>query len=382
MKQQRIDTMTSRQKLRPRREPYWYKFTTGAYIGYRRTATGGTWLGRYRPTNGNYVFNTFGDLLDLKPADHFAGALDQAKQWITSIGVVSEHAYTVSVAIDDYIDHLHVQKGEKAAHHAKLRLKKNVPENLQRLKLSQLTYKMLLDWQVGLTCRDQGADKLRQSKSTANRVRATFITVLNLAYKKNIIASDAAWRNLKMFPNVSACRDVYLTDAQINRMFDNCKGQFRLLLKSALLTGARYGGLTGVKVSDFNASEGTLRIGGKTGVYMCYLSDRAITHFKTLSKNKLPSARLHTKNNGSHWKSGNQCKNMDTLKRKAKLPAKTVFYTLRHTHISKALLAGINIKVVADNCGTSIYMIEKHYAKFLKSDRRAMFNTANIGDLI
>lgn len=378
MKQQRIDTMTSRQKLRPKSEPYWYKFTTGAYIGYRRTATGGTWVARYRPTSGKYVFCTFGDLLSIKPVDHFASALNEAKNWITSIGIVSEHSYTVQLAINDYVEHLLLQRGKKAAHGAQLQLSKHIPDNLKRLKLSQVTYKMLLDWQAGLTCQDQGAEKLRSSKSSANRIRATFVTVLNLAYKKNIVTSDAAWRNLKMFPGVSACRDVYLTDAQIDRMFKNAKGQFSVLLKSALLTGARYGGLADCRVSDFNAREGTLRIGGKTGLYTCYLSDHAIEHFKTLSIDKLPNARLHIKNNGTRWKAGDQWKMMNTLKVTAKLPAKTVFYTLRHTHISKALLAGINIQVVAENCGTSIYMIEKHYAKFLKSDRRAMFNSANI----
>ena len=31
-------------------------------------------------------------------------------------------------------------------------------------------------------------------------------------------------------------------------------------------------------------------------------------------------------------------------------------------------------QVVAENCGTSLRMIEKHYGKFPKADRRAMFN--------
>jgi hypothetical protein len=32
-------------------------------------------------------------------------------------------------------------------------------------------------------------------------------------------------------------------------------------------------------------------------------------------------------------------------------------------------------QVVAENCGTSMRMIESHSGKFLKADRRAMFNT-------
>src|SRR5207249_8035097 len=37
------------------------------------------------------------------------------------------------------------------------------------------------------------------------------------------------------------------------------------------------------------------------------------------------------------------------------------FYTTRHTFISDALSHGLNIKWVAEYCGTSVAMIEKHY---------------------
>jgi integrase len=59
---------------------------------------------------------------------------------------------------------------------------------------------------------------------------------------------------------------------------------------------------------------------------------------------------------------------------KAKLPPETVFYSLRHYYISKALLAGVQAQVVAENCGTSLAMIEKHYGKFLRADRKAMLD--------
>lgn len=62
--------------------------------------------------------------------------------------------------------------------------------------------------------------------------------------------------------------------------------------------------------------------------------------------------------------------------KQAELPEESNFYTLRHTYISMALKNGMNIKVLADSCGTSIRMIEKHYAKFLNEDRRKMFNQA------
>jgi len=63
---------------------------------------------------------------------------------------------------------------------------------------------------------------------------------------------------------------------------------------------------------------------------------------------------------------------------KADLPKGSVFYCLRHYHISKALLAGVPTQIIAENCGTSVKMIEQHYGKFMNSDRLQMLNKINI----
>ena len=44
------------------------------------------------------------------------------------------------------------------------------------------------------------------------------------------------------------------------------------------------------------------------------------------------------------------------------------FYAIRHTYISVALSAGVNIKWLAEECGTSVAMIEKHYGRYIKDD--------------
>ena len=41
------------------------------------------------------------------------------------------------------------------------------------------------------------------------------------------------------------------------------------------------------------------------------------------------------------------------------------FYATRHTFISIALTGGVNLKSLADYCGTSVAMIEKNYRRFL-----------------
>ncbi len=44
------------------------------------------------------------------------------------------------------------------------------------------------------------------------------------------------------------------------------------------------------------------------------------------------------------------------------------FYATRHTYISVALSAGVNIKWLDEQCGTSVAMIEKHYGRYIRDD--------------
>lgn len=50
---------------------------------------------------------------------------------------------------------------------------------------------------------------------------------------------------------------------------------------------------------------------------------------------------------------------------------KRKFYATRHTFISIGLTAGVNIKWLAEQCGNSVAMIEKHYGRFLAGEAEA-----------
>ena len=46
------------------------------------------------------------------------------------------------------------------------------------------------------------------------------------------------------------------------------------------------------------------------------------------------------------------------------------FYATRHTFLSVALSKGLNIKFLAEYCGTSVQMIEKHYGRYITNDAK------------
>ena len=130
-----------------------------------------------------------------------------------------------------------------------------------------------------------------------------------------------------------------------------------------------------LRCRDFDAATATLEVtGGKTGGRVVYLSEEAAGFFAELAKGRPDDALLLPKREGGQWGKNHHQKMMVKAVESAALDPDTVFYSLRHTHISLALKAGVHIQVLAENCGTSVRMIERHYGKFLRRDRSAMFD--------
>lgn len=373
----RIDTKTARQALPARREPYWHKLADRQHIGYRKRADGGgNWVARLTlPRTGKRVYQAIGDDI----AVDFNAAVKTAQAYFDDATTKTDQGaqlrYTVQQAIDDYVAHLRIHNSEATANQTEGRLTRHTPQKLRDTQVADLTTATLKKWRDGRVKVSEDAEAIRKSKDTANRILSMLKAALNLAFKSGIVASDTSWRRLESFKGVGASRTLFLTEAQVRRLESNATGGLRDLIKAGVLTGARRGELFPLRVRDFDAADGTLLIhSGKTGARTVYLSDTAVNFFKGLAKSKLPEAYLFTKDDGKPWPEDDLQRPFKATARAAKLPKETTFYSLRHYHISRALLAGVQAQVVAENCGTSLRMLEKHYAKFMKSDRRAMFN--------
>ena len=56
-----LDSKTKRDKLAPRREPYWSPLQKGAAVGFRKLETGdGTWIARWRDDEGKQKYRALG----------------------------------------------------------------------------------------------------------------------------------------------------------------------------------------------------------------------------------------------------------------------------------------------------------------------------------
>jgi hypothetical protein len=83
----KIDTVTARNKLKVRREPYWERISKGFHIGFRKMSdnSSGTWLLRHVGTNGREVEHSLGTLDDCADHRRFDQAIESARSWFAQV---------------------------------------------------------------------------------------------------------------------------------------------------------------------------------------------------------------------------------------------------------------------------------------------------------
>lgn len=360
--------------LIPRREPYWEQLSKGRFLGYRKgTNPGGSWVARLGKKSGKIGVFRAGDDSSMG----YEAALQAAIAWCDREETGANRKYTVADCAKDYYKKLSLDRTPQTAADTEARLNKHLTDALLARDVRKLTTVELTTWRDSMVPDGLDAEATRKRKDSANRVWAMLRAALNLAYKKGVIELDTAWKRVEPFKKVNKPRTLSLSDEQVRELHSVTEGAFHALCRAATLTGGRYGELAAAKVKDLEG--GILKLDGKTGARDCFLSHEAEIFFKQQVKSKLPEAPLLSDPAGYHWKHGQQQPPMKNAVRAAKLPAETVFYSLRHYHISKAIMAGVSLLAIAKNCGTSVAMIEKHYGKFTPEDMRRLMDLVELG---
>lgn len=375
-----IDTITKRRKLAVRREPYWHKLGIGKYIGFRKLdEKSGSWVAR-RQIGNDKKYLKIGSVNELE----FEEACSKALAWlgaITDEDTLKSSKLTIKGAVTDYIEHLRVHNSPDAAYRTSLQLDKHFLPKLGPVEINKLTTAQLNSWFNALPKASEDEEEIRKSKDSANRTLTMVKAALNLAYTNGHVTSDVAWKRVKPFKNVAANRKVFLTDKQLKSLLSKLEPDLHDLAVASVLTGTRPSELYPTTKDDLNLKEGTLHItSGKTASRIVYLSDKTVNFFKKLTDSKSTEKLLFT-DNGNKWKTDNYQRAFSEAVKKSKAPKGTVFYSFRHYHISKALTAGVAPQVIAENCGTSIRMLERHYGKFMKSDRHKMLNRMSLPNM-
>jgi integrase len=390
-----LDSRQVRRKLAPRGEPYYRSIERGVHLGYRRRDNAaGTWLVRHY-SGGTYRADRIGIADDLSDADgatvlDYWQAVDAVRKRMADQGrALAEGVsrFTVADALDQYLALLEGEgRSEHTINDARYRDRALIRPDLGKLKIADLTADRLRRWRDDLVKaaprlrtkdgekqkhRDAGDDDAKRARrASANRTWTILRAALNHAFNDNKAASDHAWRKVKPFRGVDTARVRYLTVAEAKRLINACDPDFRLLVRAALCTGARYGELIRLVASDFNPDVGTLSIRkSKTGyARQIVLTDEGRALFREIALGRSGDDLMLRKSDGTAWRKSNQFRPMNEAVERAKIKPAINFHGLRHTWASLAMMGGVPPMVVAKNLGhRDTRMVEKHYGHLAPS---------------
>jgi integrase len=356
----RLDLVKARAALKARAAVYWQPIARGRAIGYR--AGVGTWQARCY-VNGKLSYKALGDEHDVSYGD----ALKAATKWWDEMAAGAPRRYDVLRAIEDYA----ATKTANATPREQARAWRDIRYVAKHLSGEFLAREVA---ELKTADMEKWRDALAVKPTSRRRIYNILAAALSNANRLHGVGDVRAWRNIAPVRAAKATRSRQFipTPEEVARLIERCDADFRQLVRAAVLIGARYGELTGMRVEDFDSAKGTVSVTGKTGEREVLLSTAAVAFLTEQAKGKLPRALMFT-SSGAPWGPSMQSRRM----RVATGTKAFVFYSLRHYCLSRQLSAGIPAAVVAKNAGTSEAMLRQHYFKFIREDR-SMFDKASI----
>jgi integrase len=392
----KLDTRSARSKWEVRREPHWVRMDAGAYIGYRRLASGnGTWIARLRGEDGKQYYQALGSADDTTVADGvnvftFGQAQERARGFFDRkrrelAGHLEERSgpLTVEEVVKGYLTDRQ-KRGSKGVHADEVQANARILPSLGSLDVEKLTKRRFDSWlhdlanaprrlRTGKFAQSQATrdfdhrdgDEVRRRRSTANRVLTILKAALNHAFHEGHIGSDGAWRRVKPFREADAAVVRFLSADEQRRLMNACQGAFRNLVKGALMTGCRYGELTRLQVADFNADAGTVTVReSKAGrPRHVALGGEGRAMFEQFTVGRPSRDLIFNRDDGRPWGQAHQKRPLEAACARAGIKPQASFHTLRHTYASTLAGRGVPTSVIAHQLGHADTRItEKHYA--------------------
>jgi integrase len=390
-----LDSRTARSRLRARGRPYFRSLEPGLHLGYRKPLSGpGKWVARHYVGDHHYENETLAIADDYSDADGIAVLnFHEAQTLARSRMVDRAHSaagktkpLTVSDAIESYIDFLETNR--KSGREARYAANAFILPALGNVEIGALTTDQIRSWQAKVAkaparirtkpgqkqkFKERGSadpEQGRRRKSSANRILTVLKAALNRAWRDGKTPSDIAWRRVEPFESVDSARVRYLSMDEARRLINGCPADFRNLVRGALETGARYGELCALVVSDFNADSRTIAVSqSKSGKSRhIVLTDDGTQFFRSITVGRTAGDFLFVKADGQGWRPSHQADPMAIANKRASITPPVNFHSLRHTWASHAVMNGVPLLVVAKNLGhANTRMVEKHYGHLAPS---------------
>jgi integrase len=389
-----LEKREARRRLPVRGKPHYRVMEEGLHIGYRKLKSGaGSWVVRHYIGDQKYEVETLGPADDLSDADgskilSFSQAQARARELMVdraNKAAGKTGPVTVKAAIDAYVEFLEAKR--KSAQFSRYAADAFILPVLGQTEVEDLTKEQIENWhhdlaKTGARIRVKKGEEQRfkeiidpeehqrKRRSTANRILTVLKAALNKVWRERKVLTDASWRAVEPFKGVDAARVRYLELADATRLLNASDEDFRHLARGALETGARYGELTRLKVTDFSHNSGTVSIrkSKSSKSRHIYLTEDGIAFFRSLTTGRSGMDFMFLKGNGEAWKKDHQKDPMRQACKRAAIDPPIGFHGLRHTWASHAVMNAVPLMVVAKNMGhADTRMVEKHYGHLAPS---------------
>ena len=370
----RLQSRSSRSRLLISTKPYdFVAIAPGAGLGYRRNKQAGAWVLRLADGKGGYQTRNIGLADDLQEADgvetlSWFQAVERGRKLAKGDAPEAGSLLTVARAVDEYARDL---AAREAGSGNASRIRKHISPALAAKPVAILTARELSAWRDGL---------LREGLRPASYVRLknALVAALNLAARRDpSIHNRAAWADgLSGVREDSASRNIQrLDDDQVRAVIAGCYALDRnlgLYVEVGAETGARPSQISRLVVDDLqNGGQPRLMMpssrkgrGRKPSHYPVPISSQLAEKLKS---DREPDAPLLLRANGSQWQSTGRDEYAGAFGQVAAslgLSA-TTFYSLRHSMVVRALIAGVPLRIIAATTDTSTIMIERTYSSYV-----------------
>lgn len=374
MPREQIDKASVRNRLQPRREPYFgAPVERSLWVGFRKgELNSGHWIAKWRDDSGKRHHAALGAVTGTFDYD---SACKAARQWkrARESGVQTDRVMTVADVCRDYTAAIEAEGRSRTATDSRKRFDRIVyADAIGKVRADKLTQRHLESWMGRMQAGEMtGRKSGMPSKSTFNRNLTSLKAALNRAVSRREIPQDRAieWNSIKPHKGADARREEFLDLTQRRALLAAMEGDLRDLAECVVLTGCRPGDPAAMVRKDWDGKTGLATFRTKTGARTVPVSPDARALFDRLAKSKLPAARMFT-NNGVDWTPQAWAPLVKRAAAKAGLPAETVLYSLRHAWLTDAITGGMDLATAAHLTGTSLEMISKNYSKLAQDAAR------------
>jgi integrase len=378
-----LQSATARLKLKPQTRAYFVKVAPGAWLGYRKPLSGpGSWVARGKW--GEHTLWTADDNSNKADGEKIL-SFYQAKievQKLTggphqpSLGGSSNDGHA-AITLDEAVTAYGPTLRKRGASIRNVKMaRRHLPDGLLSKPISLLTVDELEGWRDGLL--EKGL-----APSTVNRTMNSLRAALTQADSTR----TQIWRGgLKALPDATEANNVVIEDeAKAQQWVAEAYAhdhQLGLLVHTLGETGTRPSQAVRLKVRDLitidmaaprllmpRSGKGGTRHPGQRKIerYSVSISPELAKLLKAASKGRPSNAPLLLRKNGEPWSEvepANEYRSdVRTVVAKIGLdPDVYGLYALRHTSITRMLLAGTHTAIVAQVHDTSEAAIRKHYA--------------------